>query len=71
MNRIPVSSSTIDSIGYDPESAILEIEFQNRSIYLYFDIPPYIHDDLMSASSHGRYFNALIKKSHFSYMKIR
>ena len=36
MKREPVSSSTIASIGYDPDSQTLEIQFLNGSVYLYF-----------------------------------
>ena len=40
MIRDLVASSNIASIGYDPDSETLEIEFTNGSIYQYFNIPP-------------------------------
>jgi hypothetical protein len=60
MEREPVSSSNIISIGYDPDSETLEIEFKG-GIYQYFNVPQFIHERLMIADSIGRFFNAEIK----------
>jgi hypothetical protein len=62
MNRTPVSSSNLASIGYDAESLILEVEFNNGRVYQYFDVPQGTYDELMSASSKGSYMNNVIKK---------
>ena len=69
MHRIPVTSSNISSIGYDPATAILEIEFLSGGVYQYFDVPEHIHQDLMNASSHGEFFSEYIKSS-YRYQKI-
>jgi hypothetical protein len=61
MNRQPVSSSNIASIGYDADSQTLEIEFLNGGVYQYFDVPTYVHEELMNASSHGQYLAQNIK----------
>lgn len=71
MNRVQVMSSDLASVGYDKETQVLEIEFRNGTIYQYFNIPESIYSGLMSASSHGRYFAAYIKKGGFSYKQIR
>ena len=39
MNRKPVRSSNISSIGYDSESKTLEIEFHSGGVYQYFNVP--------------------------------
>ena len=70
MNRQHVSSSNIRSIGYDPESKTLEIEFHSGGIYQYFNAPESIYNALMSASSHGSYFHRHIK-DQFQWTKIR
>lgn len=70
MDRTPVSSSNLSSVGYDEENHILEIEFNGGRIYQYFDVPPRIHEGLMSASSHGKYFHRNIK-DNFRYDQIR
>lgn len=69
MKRIPVASSNLKSVGYDANMQTLEIEFHGGRIYQYFGVPQSIYDKLISASSHGKYFAAKIKKG-FGYRKI-
>jgi hypothetical protein len=61
MNRVPVQSSNLASVGYDSNEMILEIEFNNNSIYQYYDVPQQEYDGLMAAGSHGQYFNQHIR----------
>lgn len=61
MTRQPVSSSNIASIGYDPQSQTLEIEFHPGSVYQYYGVPQSLYQGLMGASSHGSYFSQNIK----------
>ena len=69
MERKPVTSSNIASIGYDENSSTLEIEFLNNSIYQYFDVPQHIYQALMQADSHGQYLAQNIKGA-YRYSKI-
>lgn len=39
MNRNPVSSSNVKSVGYDSESSRLEVEFHHGGIYQYYGVP--------------------------------
>jgi hypothetical protein len=71
MNRTAVSSSNLASVGYDAAQRILEIEFLTGSIYQYFNVPQSVYAGLMAAESHGRYFDANIKKAGYSYKQIR
>lgn len=64
MERMPVSSSHLESVGYDANSATLDIEFKNGSLYRYYNVPQFEFDQLMSASSPGTYFNANIKNTY-------
>jgi KTSC domain len=61
MDREPVVSSLISEIGYDASSEALEILFHNGAICLYHFVPADIHTALMSAASHGFYFEREIK----------
>lgn len=70
MERTHVSSSNIRSIGYDPKSQILEVEFLNGGIYQYHDVPESVYERLMSASSKGRFFTDHIRGKYRS-RKIR
>ena len=38
MQRDYVSSSNIVSVGYDPASETLEIEFQSGAVYQYYNV---------------------------------
>ena len=64
MNRVPVSSSNLASVGYDLETLTLEVEFLNGGVYQYFDVPPHEHEALMQAPSHGKYFSANIRNDY-------
>lgn len=71
MEREKVESKIIDSIGYDENKEILEVEFKKTgAIYHYFDVPKNIYDDLMTASSKGSYVNGYIKKSS-NYRRVK
>jgi hypothetical protein len=73
MNRSPVVSSNLASVGYDPITATLEIEFRSSGVYRYFDVPAAIHDGLMAASAQGasvgQYFDRNVKKAGFRFSK--
>ncbi|MET8854583.1 KTSC domain-containing protein [Streptomyces sp. NPDC004579] len=68
MNRSPVDSSNITSIGYDATGMLLEIEFPS-GIYQYDAVPEHIYVELMAAPSHGRYFARAIK-NRYAYRKV-
>ena len=69
MERIPVQSSNLSAVGYDPATEILEVEFLNGSIYEYKNVPQIVYDQFMSASSLGSYFNREISRN-FPFSKI-
>jgi hypothetical protein len=69
MMRVPVRSSTLVSVGYDTERQTLEIEFQRRTVYQYFDVPKFLHDELMTATSKGRFFDQKIREK-FRTLKV-
>lgn len=69
MERTPVSSSNISSIGYDVDSQILEIEFHGGSVYSYSGVPLSEYEGIMNADSKGKYFHANIKNC-YSFMKL-
>jgi hypothetical protein len=61
MNRIPVSSSNISTVGFDADTQTLEIEFTNGNIYQYFDVPVTVYEELMQAESKGKFLSTQIK----------
>lgn len=70
MNRTPVSSSNLVSIGYDKVRKILEVEFTSGGVYTYSGVPPTAYEELMASSSHGSYFSQMIKNS-YPFKKVR
>ena len=69
LNREPVESSNLNSVGYEPDTKTLEIEFHDGGIYQYFDVPADIYQGLISAPSKGKYHHAFIKNA-YRYQKI-
>lgn len=61
MNRQSINSTDLNSVGYDPDSQTLEIEFNSGGIYQYFNVPETVYNALMNANSHGKYFNQNIR----------
>ena len=61
MNRTPVSSSNLASVGYDSATQVLEIEFHSGGIYQYFNVSSTTYNSLMSARSKGTFFHDHIK----------
>ncbi|WP_041701615.1 KTSC domain-containing protein [Gottschalkia acidurici] len=60
---IPVSSSNLKTISYDPSSKNLLIEFHSGT-YAYSEIPQHIYEGLLTASSKGKYHRDNIKGSY-------
>jgi len=54
MNRVPVNSSNVKSIGYDPERGVMEVEFYHGGVYQYSGIAPSDHEGVMFADSKGK-----------------
>lgn len=61
MEREYVQSSNIRSIGYDPSTATLEVEFNSGAIWQYSDVLESTYYEMKSASSIGKFFNSNIK----------
>ncbi len=58
---IPVSSSNIDSIGYDEQNQEVYVRFLNNSLYVYKGVPAHECQNLMEAPSQGSYLNRNFK----------
>lgn len=61
MDRDPVTSSNLCSVGYDEGEMVLEIEFIGGSVYRYSGVPQSVYIGLMGASSAGSYFHRNVK----------
>lgn len=68
--RTRVDSSCLRSVGYDAGTQLLVLEFLTGRVYEYEPVPEPVHEALMSAGSHGRYFNQAVR-GRFPYRRIR
>lgn len=63
---VPVSSSNIESIGYDEGRHALRVKFKDSGLYEYSGVTPEQHSALVNAPSVGRHFHVNIKGRHSS-----
>jgi len=61
MVRKRVRSSNVSAIGYDPEQAVLEVQFLDGSVYQYYDVEEEVHQEFMTAPSKGRFLWQFIR----------
>ncbi len=73
IDRTPVESSQIKTVGYDPESGEMDIQFKPGSVYRYRNVEQKLFDDFMAAESKGKFFGQFIKprQDEFLFSKIR
>jgi hypothetical protein len=69
MERSPVNSSQMKSLGYDARRKILEAEFATGAVYRYFNVPASVYRAMLDADSIGAYFNKHIREG-YAYMKV-
>lgn len=66
MERKRVSASNIRSVGYDPGSQTLEIEFTSGAVYQFTRVSVEMHRKLMNAPSIGSFFKDNIEEEYSS-----
>lgn len=64
MEREMVDSSTVLSIGYEPDSNTLEVEFKNGSLYQYYNVPEDIYQQIMASDSKGKFLHVYVKPAY-------
>lgn len=61
---MPLSSTNIDSAGYDDVARELHIIFKSGKTYIYENVGRETFDDLVNASSPGGYLARWVKGTH-------
>jgi len=69
IDRKPVNSTNIVSVGYDDPTNTLDVEFYSGTLYRYADVPRNVYERLISAESVGSFFQQNVKKT-FQYKRI-
>lgn len=67
---IPVNSSHLSAVDYDITSETLTIEFNDGSLYEYYNVPHRIYEELINATSKGKFFHNFIRDVYIT-RKIR
>jgi KTSC domain len=75
MERHSVDSSHVAAVGWEPDEddptiGVLEVEFNDGSVYQYEDVPQGKYDLLRQAGSVGTYLNQAIK-GKYSYARVQ
>ena len=60
MDREAVESKVFASVGYEPESEVLELEFSSGRIYRYMGVSAETHAWFMRSAEKGGFFNRMI-----------
>lgn len=67
MNRTPVTSSHLKSIGF--EANVLEVEFTDETVYLYRNVPETVWKEFQAAKSKGQFFSRFIR-GHYTAERV-
>jgi hypothetical protein len=71
MEYTPVASSTIATVGYEPETMTLAIVFHSGMEYHYSSVPAEVAEGILTASSPGGYFDVYVKKAGYTCARVR
>lgn len=63
-DMIPVTSSNIEAIGFDPETKTMSIRFKGGNTYHYTDVEKDAHQALVGAASVGGHFHEHVKNKY-------
>ena len=69
VQRVPVESSNLVSVGYNVRLQQLEVEFKTGVVYGYSAVPRRLYEGLLLAESAGRFMGRYIK-GKFEYHVI-
>lgn len=61
MTRTPVKSTNVKSVGYDPATRAMEVEFQNGRVYSHSNVSANDHSGLVNSSSIGGHYHKHFK----------
>ena len=67
---VELSSTLLVRATDDAHRSILQLEFRDGSVYRYLQVPKAFYQNLLSAASHGTYFNHRIR-GRFPFLQIQ
>ena len=69
MRRVPLQSSLLAWVDYDPGRRLLAVQFRSGDQYRFFDVPPHCFEALLQAPSQGQYFHSSVR-NRFPYQNL-
>jgi hypothetical protein len=66
MRKMPVISTNVRSIGYF--KGVIEVEFNNGSVYHYFGANEYLFNQFLNAPSKGQFVHHVLR--HYNYQRV-
>jgi hypothetical protein len=70
MERVPIESEALRSVGYDPAQRVLEVEFSSGEVYRYFSVPEREYVALMDADSFGIHFIEHVRNGGYRFQHV-
>lgn len=70
MNLVPVKSSNVQGVGYDPATRTLHVQFKGGATYAHHDVSPEQYHGLLYAKSTGSHYHEHFK-DRFGVQKVR
>jgi hypothetical protein len=70
INRTPVTSTNVASVGYSRRLHALEIEFTRGAIYRFLNVQPNVYRELMAAPSKGHFIAARLR-GIYEFVRVR
>lgn len=64
IDLVPVESSNLKAVGYDPATGTLYVSFRSGHLYRYEGVPLKVYQDLLTGDSPGAYFAGLIRNKY-------
>ncbi|WP_225771086.1 KTSC domain-containing protein [Inquilinus sp. Marseille-Q2685] len=64
IRRAPLESSAVHSVGYDPRTKALDVEYAGGAVYRYYPVPDRVYRQLLQAESKGRFVNSRIRDAY-------
>lgn len=64
MEMVPVKSSNLASVGYDPDRKVLRVSFLNGKSFDYKSVRPTVFSELLAAESAGKFFHAHVRSAY-------
>lgn len=70
MELMRVQSTNIHAVGYEPDSAEMQIQFTNGMVYAYQNIEPSTYEAMIGGDI-GSYFASIIKPQRYRYVYVK